>query len=93
MAQVELLTSDSGEYIGGKWEPYKGIGSMQIRPLHDCQHCCVDKSWSSSRLRTMKPSLAFRAALGFTYALGPATFARSITAWLRSVRNSTRGKR
>jgi hypothetical protein len=28
MAQVELLTSDSGEYIGGKWEPYKGIGSI-----------------------------------------------------------------
>jgi hypothetical protein len=25
MSQVELLTSESGEYVGGKWEPYLGI--------------------------------------------------------------------
>jgi hypothetical protein len=24
MAQVELYTSQSGQYTGGKWEPYKG---------------------------------------------------------------------
>jgi hypothetical protein len=28
MAQVELLTSESGEYDGGKWEPYKGAAGF-----------------------------------------------------------------
>ncbi len=37
--------------------------ALQVRPLHDYQHCCVDKVWSSSTRRTMKPLLAFPEAL------------------------------
>jgi hypothetical protein len=28
MAQVELFTSESGQYTGGKWEPYKGAAGF-----------------------------------------------------------------
>ena len=28
MAQVELFTSESGQYTGGKWEPYKGAAAF-----------------------------------------------------------------
>ena len=63
--------------------------ALQVRPLHDYQHCCVDKVWSSSTRRTMKPLLAFPEALSFTYVHGPRRFARSTTAWLGSVMTST----
>jgi hypothetical protein len=32
MAPVELLTSESGEYAGGKWEPYKGAAGFADTP-------------------------------------------------------------
>ena len=29
MSQVELFTSESGGYVGGKWDPYMGAASFE----------------------------------------------------------------